>query len=95
MKNYIKSFYNHSDLMFWLLGNMYWCIISLDFNNAKDTYYWLRIHLTYKGQKVEGEKRKISIKQRLLNIRNSFLGISITFLIFYNLIKLILWMIIV
>ncbi|MBA7627100.1 hypothetical protein ES703_34562 [subsurface metagenome] len=42
--------------LFWMLGNMYLNFLKGDIKNAIDSYYWIRIHVTYKSKLVKYTK---------------------------------------
>lgn len=40
---------NYNRHVFYMLGYIYKCILTFDYENFIDNYYWLKIHLTSKS----------------------------------------------
>lgn len=59
---------------FWLIGWITYCLLMLDGSNAKDTYFWLKIHLTCKFG-ISDKKVEISIRQKFINFSVILLGV--------------------
>jgi hypothetical protein len=49
MKHYIDWW----SILFWMIGVMIKCEWKGDFKNSEDMYYWILIHLTYKGKRIK------------------------------------------
>ena len=69
---------------FWLLGVLYLNILKLNFKEAVDTYYWIRIHILYRGMPTG--KRYISVQERIKITLYQLAGLLLSIVILYVLI---------
>jgi uncharacterized membrane protein len=70
--------------LFWMIGIFTISCLKLNFKDAVEVTYWIRIHLKYTGQCVEYTKR--TFYQKIKNDLIVFLGILIIFGVIYLLI---------
>lgn len=88
---FITELYIWSELFCWMIG---WSLINLLKGNIKgfiEMTYWIRIHLTYRGQSAG--KRKLSFKELLIAKLTVFFGfVLINFFLFgiFNILKYII-----
>lgn len=78
--------------LFWMLGMMYCNLLKLNFKNGIDCYYWVIIHLSYKGE-MTGYKSP-PLLQRLKVIATATFGLLFSCFLIFLIIKLIqqLWL---
>lgn len=48
----MKQHYYWLGHFFWMLGKIYLSVISCNWPNVVECWYWLRIHLTYKATRI-------------------------------------------
>lgn len=70
------NWYHH---LFWITGVFYLNLLKLQFEAAKESFLWVKIHLTYKGQLVE--KGELNTKEQIEVWATEFVGLFVTLLI--------------
>lgn len=53
MKDYLKQKYNWWAHFLWSIKVMVKCTILSDYSGAKEAYYWIKIHVTYKSKRIK------------------------------------------
>lgn len=53
MREYFYQLYHWNKHLWWFIYKMVIAFIILDFHNGVDAYYWIRIHLSYKGKFIK------------------------------------------
>jgi hypothetical protein len=77
MNNYIINKIEWTEHLFWELGWMYLAFLKGNFDGGVEMYYWIIVHLTYKGECTG--KIKIPFWQIVKNKLVVLIGIVITF----------------
>ena len=66
-----QTYLNWIGQMLWFIGWIILCLLLFDLRDAKETFYWLKIHSTHRASVG---KIKIPIKQRVINFLVMVLG---------------------
>lgn len=89
MKREIKfrkqTYLDWTGQMLWFIGWIILCLLLFDWGAAKETFYWIKIHSTYRGSVG---KVRVSIKQRVKNFLVRALGCTPVALLIYLISKL-------
>jgi hypothetical protein len=72
--------------LFWMIGIFTISCLKLNFKDAVEVTYWIRIHLKYTGQCVEYTKRTFwqKIKNDLIVIFGLIISSGVVYLLIYN-----------
>jgi hypothetical protein len=72
--------------LFWMIGIFFISCLKLNFKEAIESTYWIRIHFKYKGQCVEYAKRTFwqKIKNDLIVIFGVIIMFGTIYLLIYN-----------
>lgn len=84
----IKQLYHWLDCFFFMLGAMYIDFIKGDFNNGIDDWYWIRIHLSYRGKRIGG--KPVPFIRRVEVFLITLFGLVITLSTLFGLIILVI-----
>jgi hypothetical protein len=83
----MRSFHKNSDwlyFLFWMMGIFYISCLKLNFKEAMEVTYWIRIHINHSGQCLGYTKR--TFWKKIKNYLIVFFGLIITLGIVYLLI---------
>jgi hypothetical protein len=74
--------------LFWMLGMFFISCLKLNFKDAIETSYWIRIHFKYTGQCVGYEKR--SIWYKIINGLIVCFGFVVTIIIIFIMLNILI-----